>query len=111
MHHINDKNHRNVTVYGAIGNCLNEPLFKLGKSTNEEDYGKFLHDLKMKVRLDLGEKPILLYDGHTAHSTKKNLTIMERYFIPINIPPHSCDFNSIERVWSCAKCIFKKMLM
>ena len=68
-------------------------------------------DVKQKVKLDLGEKPVFLFDGHRSHTTKENVVLMNKFFIPIKIPPHSCDFNSIERVWSCAKCVFKKMLM
>ena len=67
--------------------------------------------MRAQVKLDLGEKPIVLYDGHTAHGAKINKAELSRAFIPIKIPPHSCDFNSIERVWSVAKSIYKKMLL
>ena len=31
-----------VTVYGAIGNCLKEPVMMLGSSTNSAEFQKFL---------------------------------------------------------------------
>ena len=39
------------------------------------------------------------------------MKLMKEHFIPIQIPPHSCDFNSIERVWSVAKSYFEKLLL
>ena len=39
LHHINDTSHKNMTVYGAIGSCLTESVFKLGSSTNRVEYG------------------------------------------------------------------------
>lgn len=41
VHHMNDKR-MSVTVYGAIGNCLNDSVFTLGTSTNEDEFIKFV---------------------------------------------------------------------
>ena len=34
-----------LTVYGAIGSCLIEPVYMIGKSTNKEKYQKFIAKL------------------------------------------------------------------
>jgi hypothetical protein len=38
-----------VTVYGAIGNVLNSPIFTTGNSTNKEDFMRFLALIKNQV--------------------------------------------------------------
>lgn len=37
LHHIDNK-WFTVTVYGAIGSCLTEPVYMFGQSTNMEKY-------------------------------------------------------------------------
>ena len=66
-HHINDQRMA-VTVYGAIGSCLSEPVYSLGTSTNQLEYQEFIKKVKSKVKVP-GSKPILLYDGAPAHTT------------------------------------------
>ena len=51
LHSINNKKYKSVTVYGAIGNCLHEPLFYYTqKATNQVHYREFLLKLKDKIR-------------------------------------------------------------
>lgn len=33
---------------------------------------------------------------------------MSQLFEPLQVPCYSCEFNSIEKVWSVAKCYYKK---
>ena len=35
---LEKKRYGGVTIFGAIGYCLNKPVFTLGKSTNKEDF-------------------------------------------------------------------------
>ena len=54
-----------VTVFGAIGNCLQKPVYYLAPTTNKEHFQIFLH--KLRGNIIEGYKPYLLYDGHRAH--------------------------------------------
>ena len=52
-----------TTVYGAIGDCLESPVFILGESTNKAEFGAFLLKVKAKLKANYaGVKPIILYD-------------------------------------------------
>ena len=104
LHPVADKRH-STTVYGAIGNCLYEPVFYFGKSTNQVDYRAFLCKVKDKLRYTV-EKPFLFFDGHRSHTTKLTIAYANRFFIPFKSVPHSSNFNSIETVWSVAKSNF-----
>jgi hypothetical protein len=39
---VNNKRLKGVTLYGAIGYCLNETVYMTGRSTNKEEFGSFL---------------------------------------------------------------------
>lgn len=83
----------------------------LGKSTNQKEYQQFVRLVKGKVRQDVTEKPIFLFDGAPPHLTKKSMTLVKSLFVPLRNIPHSCDFNSIESLWSTAKNAFHKLLL
>ena len=79
------------------------PVFTLGARTCGDEFREFLLEIKAALRPDLNRKTILFYDGSTAHTAGKSQIEIDKDFIGIHIPSHSCDFNSIERVWSVAK--------
>lgn len=57
-----------VTVYGAIGNCLVYPVFKLGGTTNSVEFKRFILDVKDALGSNhVGTKPVFLYDAAKAH--------------------------------------------
>ena len=39
-----------ITVFGAIGNCLTEPVFTLLHGTQTENYIRFLYDVVAKLK-------------------------------------------------------------
>ena len=68
-----------VTVFGAIGNCLQKPVYYLAPTTNKEHFVIFLQ--KLGRELIVGDKPYLLYDGHRAHIG--SIDKIQRSFIPL----------------------------
>lgn len=104
----NNRGH-SVTLYGAVGHCIKKVgYFKLGSSTNRHEFAEYLEELKDFVHVGaLKQKPYLIIDGHSAHRACKSE--MAKHFKPLFMPPHSCQFNSIESVWSYLKQSFRKM--
>ena len=113
LHARVDRRHA-LTVYGGVGFCLTEPVFRVGASTNKQEYGNFLIDLSEKVKPEFRggrNKPILLYDGHPAHVSADCLSLAREFFEPLQIPGYSCEFNSIEKVWGLAKAVYNKRVL
>ena len=81
---LNGTCHR-ITVFGVIGITLSKPIFYLAKSTNEEDFLKFLNKVKEAIGPEHRnrEKPILLLDNHSAHKTQKSIKRLNQYFQPL----------------------------
>ena len=81
------------------------PVFYASQSTNKVDFLKFLE----QVKIEIGDiRPVLVYDNHPSHI--KPLAVREyiqNNFIPLRLPTYSCEFNSIEKVWSQLKAKFK----
>ena len=48
--------------------------------------------VKAAVRSDV-EKPIMIYDGATAHTAKTSQTMLKALFTPLRMPAHSSEFN------------------
>lgn len=94
-----------VTVYAAISsNALTRPVFVLKRrTTNQEDFRDFIREVKGAIRADLAHVPYLLYDGHSAHGTPLTQAYVGQFFKPLPQPPYSCQFNSVERLFSLAK--------
>ena len=94
LHSKNDKKF-GTTVYGALGRCLKHGFYvKLGSSTNMDEWKAFFLELRDHIfdrHWDV--KPYLLYDGHAAHCNKEIILAMEAYFIPVQVPRYSCEFN------------------
>ena len=53
----------------------------------------------------------MLYDGARAHTARVSMKLMQDLFEPLQIPVYSCEFNSIEKVWSVAKAYFNKRVL
>ena len=85
---LNKKRHPGVTVYGAIGSCLKEPVMMLGSSTNAVEFQKFL---LLVVEQFQSEKtrPWLVIDNHNAHLDPASRRLIEEHFHPFNIPAYS----------------------
>ena len=90
--HVIDDGRFAVTVIGAIGKCLQQPVFELYDKTDEKNFIHFLRLLKSKLPPHI-DKPIVFLDNHTAHKTKEVKKLLDRYFIPLMNVPHSCQFN------------------
>ena len=98
------------TVYGAISSHLREPVWYLGKSTNATDFCRFLDKIRGQLRYHR-EKPVLLYDGASAHTAARSQHKLSLHFKGLKMPPYSSEFNSIEHVWAAAKSNFVKLCL
>ena len=54
------------------------------------------------------QRPYLVFDNHPSHKSNSTIAFIEDYFKPLALPTYSCEFNSIETLWSHIKAIFKK---
>ena len=59
--------YHSTTAFGAIGNCLVQPVYMTADSTNIVDFIRFLHLIRDNLKPDLQNKPFLLFDMHSAH--------------------------------------------
>ena len=91
-------------MYGAIGINLKKPVYHVGWSTNKEDFIDFLKLVKLEVGDD---KPVLAYDNHRSHTSIAATEYILQNFTSMRIPPYSCNFNSIKKLWSQLKSRFK----
>ena len=66
-------------MYGAIGEALNKPVMMLAKSTNKQDFQSFLMKVAEEV-INRGSKPILVFDGATAHTAIDSQRLLAQYF-------------------------------
>ena len=100
---LNPKRIGECTLYGAIGACMELPVYYVGKSTNKEDFIEFLK----LVKIELGAlRPMLVYDNHPCQTSKLASIQIEENFQPLKLPKFSCEFNSIEKVRSQLKATF-----
>ena len=57
-----------ITIYGAIGTCLDKPLFMKSQSTNLTDFRTFLYKIREAFYKHAGRPRItLVLDNHPAH--------------------------------------------
>ena len=64
---LNKTRHKGITVFGAIGACLKEPVMMLGdKGTNAADFVKFL-ELVVAQIVPGSRRPYLVIDNASAH--------------------------------------------
>lgn len=92
--HARNNKRLGVTVFGAIGACLSRPVFKLGTSTNQAEFREFAREVKLAVLpVYQNRKPIFVYDGAKAHTTRESQRLLKQLFEPLQIPAYSCEFN------------------
>lgn len=105
--HLAQKRFSGVTLYGAIGHCLNESVFMTGKSTNIEEFKIFIQKVIAALR-NPEDKPYLVLDNHSSHRSLQVRRLLEAHFNVCFIPTQSCELNSIESLWALFKKIFRK---
>ena len=89
---------------------LSKPVYHITKRcTNTENYLNFIKLIIQEMNPS-SQKPYLLFDGHSAHISKKAKELVEMYFIPVRLPPHSPEFNSAEGVFSIGKHYMRRLL-
>ena len=83
LHPFNNKRY-GITVYGAIGQCMRQPVFKLGVSTNKLEFQQFLREVKAQIKPQYEHpKPIMVYDAHRAHTAYTTQDLMRTLFEPL----------------------------
>ena len=108
--HPRAKRRWNTTVYGTIGLPLGERnkyhYVKLGTSTERVQFLQYCKELKAKLPYRFQhEKPILVLDNHPAHRGAA-LEVLSKDFVVLYLPAYSCEFNSVEKLWSASKVRF-----
>ena len=87
---------------GGLGNCVKRWFYgEITRSTNADDFKKFL--LKLRAEKTCRRRPWLILDNHRAHLAKSVQHTLNRHFRPLFLPPYSCEFSSVERVWNILK--------
>jgi len=100
----NCKRLKGVTVFGAIGIALPGMVFQLAKSTNTDDFIRFLKFLRSKSGVSRDKTLYLVIDNHSAHKSERALDAMERLsFREVFMPTYSPEFNCIETLWGVTK--------
>ena len=78
-----------------------------GRATCVDEYIRFIEILKGYIKRGI-RKPVLVFDGATAHTSLRSLEVVNKYFTPLRQAPYSSPFNPAETVWSLAKRQFRK---
>ena len=73
---VNRTRYKGRTVFGIISNFA-DPLFMLGSSTNLKEYMVFLE--KFRETVPHGMRPIFIYDGASAHTSKKATAYLNEF--------------------------------
>ena len=95
-----------VTIFGAIGTCLEKPLFMKCESTNMIDFRQFLTQIREAVPGTGEQRPLLniVLDNHPAHKNWDVRNFASKLDINLRfLPPYCPQLNSIECVWSVIK--------
>lgn len=103
---VNTTRGSNMTIMGAVGNCLPELVFKVYEKTEAKTFRNFLIYLKGQVQQQYRRsKPTLVLDNLACH---KSESVAKHYdaFHVLFLPAYSSQMNSQETVWS----VLKKML-
>ena len=65
---VSNRRLHGVTLYGAIGPCLSQPVFMTAESTNKFAFLQFMLLVVDNLLPDRPNgKPYLVHDGHRAH--------------------------------------------
>lgn len=100
-----------ITVYGAISEQLNKPLFSTGKGTTSEDFSKFLKKIRGAFPYNRGRKIYLVLDNAMAHHTTNvtNMAASQKIELMF-LPPYTPELNPIEALWGIVKRDFKNRM-
>lgn len=99
-----------LTLYGAIGACIDEQVLMIGQSTNAEEFCDFLELLIASVtRSYSGSTPVLALDNHRAHHATRTRRHLEHFRV-YWLPPYSSPLNAIERLWAVVKRQYRQHL-
>ena len=123
---LNKKKLAGLTLYGACGKPLREPvstpaddanayclfqLFMLAENTSNVEAKRFYEKLvKALINPYQATKSYLLWDQHPSHKSQKTKDIYAQKFRLLEQPPASSQFNCQETVWSQVKAKFQKTL-
>ena len=90
-----------------MGDCLTKPVFMKGRATCADEYIQFIELLATHIKQGV-RKPVIVFDGATAHTSLRSLETVEKHFKPLRMAPYSSPFNPVETVWSLARRLFQK---
>ena len=76
---LSNKRYSGVTLYGAIGNCLYQPVYMTGVSTNSNEFKLFIEKIIAQIRPGR-QLPYLVHDGHRAHYSLVSRALIEAHF-------------------------------
>ena len=108
-HEINTTRLKNVTIYGACSNFLDQLVFELHPTTDKNALKHFLLTLQSKIEEKHLPTPItLVLDNHPSHYAHQVRPYYENTFNLMFTPPYSSFFNSQETVWSAVKAALNK---
>ena len=75
VHHRNNT-YLSTNVFGAVSTAIRNKFFVwVSRGIKQDKYRTFLYKLKSEVKVDVGTKPILLYDGLKSHDTLDSLKV------------------------------------
>ena len=88
---LNQDRGHGVTVYGAIGECLQNAVFMLGKSTNTREFADFLRQIRMCSSAADRPKLVIVLDNHKSHHNPSIVTLarnlnFELLYLPTYTP-------------------------
>lgn len=75
-----------ITVYGAMSEWLRKPVFLLADTTNIENFSQFLSVMDKILPKNLSQKPILVLDKHSSHTSDQITEELNRLFRPLFTP-------------------------
>ena len=106
---INIKRGKSITLYGAIGEMMTKPVFMQGRSTNTDEFCKFLK--LVRQNFSDNSRIYLVLDNHPTHKSVAAKILAEELNITFTmLTPYSPEFNSIERLWGYMKKEFKNII-
>ena len=75
IHHRNNT-YLSTNVFGAVSTTIQKRVYVwVSDGIKQDRYRAFLRKLKSEVRVDVGTKPILFYDGLKSHDTVDSLRV------------------------------------
>ena len=99
-------------MFAGMSQQHNGLITHIGKSTNITDFGIFAEKLiqALPVRAKYAPKPALILDNASAHKNKTVRAKLEKHFQVLFTPTCSCQFNSVEWLFSIIKNNYRKRI-